>query len=100
MIVLETHLSKRESPEPSGCLRCVKGSLKNAPLRWEQKSYVCNPSYSGDRDQEDHGLKPAQGNSSRDPILKKSHHKKGLVMWLKVKALSSNKQTNKNTINP
>jgi hypothetical protein len=28
------------------------------------------------RDQEDHSLKPAQANSSRDPILKKIHHKK------------------------
>jgi hypothetical protein len=25
--------------------------------------HACNPSYSGGRDQEDHGLKPAQGNS-------------------------------------
>jgi hypothetical protein len=29
-----------------------------------------NPSYSGGRDQEDHGLKPALANSSRDPISK------------------------------
>jgi hypothetical protein len=34
-------------------------------------AHTCNPSYSGDRDQEDHGLKPAQENSSQDPILKK-----------------------------
>jgi hypothetical protein len=47
-------------------------------------SSTCNPSYSGGRDQEDHGLKPAQENSSRDPISKKSHHKKGLVEWLDV----------------
>jgi hypothetical protein len=32
---------------------------------------TCNPSYSGDRDQEDCGSKPAQTN------------KKGLVEWLK-----------------
>jgi hypothetical protein len=31
-----------------------------------------NPSYSGGRDQEDHGLKPAGANSLRDPILKKT----------------------------
>jgi hypothetical protein len=31
--------------------------------------HACNPSYSGGRDQENHGLKPAQANSSRDPIL-------------------------------
>jgi hypothetical protein len=28
------------------------------------------PSYSGSRDQEDSGLKPAQGNSLQDPISK------------------------------
>jgi hypothetical protein len=52
-----------------------------------------NPSYSGGRDQEYHGLKPAWANSLRYPISKKTYHKKkktGLVEWLKVKALSSN----------
>jgi hypothetical protein len=34
-------------------------------------AHTCNPSYSGGRDQEDHSLKPALANSSRDPILKK-----------------------------
>jgi hypothetical protein len=34
-----------------------------------------NPSYSGSRDQEDQGLKPAQASSLQDPILKKTHHK-------------------------
>jgi hypothetical protein len=34
---------------------------------------------SGGRDQEDHGLKPAQANSSQDPISEKA-----LVEWLKV----------------
>jgi hypothetical protein len=43
--------------------------------------HTCNPSYSGDREQEDQGLKPAQGNR---PYLEKTHHKKGLVQWLKV----------------
>jgi hypothetical protein len=33
-------------------------------------AHACNPSYSGGRDQEDHGLKPAQANSSQDPISK------------------------------
>jgi hypothetical protein len=41
--------------------------------------HACNPSYSGGRDQEDHSLKLAQANSSKDPILKTTHHKKGLV---------------------
>jgi hypothetical protein len=30
----------------------------------------CNPSYLGGRDQEDHGSKPVQANSSWDPISK------------------------------
>jgi hypothetical protein len=33
-------------------------------------AHACNPSYSGCRDQEDHGSKPAQANSLRNPILK------------------------------
>jgi hypothetical protein len=40
-------------------------------------AHACNPSYSGGRDQEDHGLKPARANSFRDPILRKPITKKG-----------------------
>jgi hypothetical protein len=47
-------------------------------------AHVCNPRYSGGRDQEDHGLKPTQANSSRDSILKKNIIKIELVEWLKV----------------
>jgi hypothetical protein len=36
-----------------------------------------NTSYSGGRDQEDHGSKPAWANSSRDSISKKLIIKKG-----------------------
>jgi hypothetical protein len=45
-------------------------------------AHACNPNYSGGSDQEDNGLKPAQANSSGDPMLKKkkNHHKKGLVV--------------------
>jgi hypothetical protein len=39
-------------------------------------AHACNPSYSEGRDQEDHSLKPAQANSSRDPISKNSYHTK------------------------
>jgi hypothetical protein len=39
--------------------------------------HPCNPSYSGGRDQEDRGSKPARTNSSRDPVLKKPFTKKG-----------------------
>jgi hypothetical protein len=38
--------------------------------------HACNPSYPGGRDQEDSGLKPAQGNNSGDPISKKKKKKK------------------------
>jgi hypothetical protein len=47
-------------------------------------AHTCNPSYSGGRDQEDHGSKTAQGNSPRDPHLEKRFTKKGLVEWLKM----------------
>jgi hypothetical protein len=40
-------------------------------------AHTYNPSYSGGRDQEDHGLKPAQANISRDPVLKIPIIKKG-----------------------
>jgi hypothetical protein len=39
-------------------------------------AHGCNPSYSGGSDLEGLGSKPAQANSSWDPILKKTHHKK------------------------
>jgi hypothetical protein len=47
-------------------------------------AHVHNPSYSGGRDEEDQGLKPAQANSSMRPYLEKTLHKKELVEWLKV----------------
>jgi hypothetical protein len=47
-------------------------------------AHISNPSYLGGRDQEDRSLRPAQANSSRDPISKTpdthTHtHKTGLV---------------------
>jgi hypothetical protein len=44
--------------------------------------HICSPSYSGGRDK-DHGSKPAHANSCKTLSLK-THHKKGLVEWLKV----------------
>jgi hypothetical protein len=41
------------------------------------RNHYCNRRYSGGRDQEDHGLKPAWGYSSWDPISKKTFTKKG-----------------------
>jgi hypothetical protein len=58
--------------------------LQIKEISWVLVAHACNPSYSGGRDQENHGLKPAQAKSLQDPILKKNHHKKGLVEWLKV----------------
>jgi hypothetical protein len=58
-------------------------------------AHTCNPSYSGGRDQDDHGLKPAQANSSARPYHEKPFTKIGLVEWLKVKAPSSSPTTTK-----
>jgi hypothetical protein len=63
-------------------------------------THACNPSYSGGRDQADHSLKPALANSSWHPISKKKkkNNKKGLVEWLKVKAVSSKPSTAKKKV--
>jgi hypothetical protein len=39
-------------------------------------AHACNPSYFGDRDQEDRGSRPAWANSLRDPISKLKKKKK------------------------
>jgi hypothetical protein len=65
----------------------------NVKCGQEPVAHTGNPTYSGGRDQEDHGLKPAQANSCARPYLEKTYHKKGLVEWLKVQALSSNPST-------
>jgi hypothetical protein len=48
-------------------------------------AHACHPSYSGGRDQEDHGSKPAQVHSSQDLILKKPITKKGWWIGLRCK---------------
>jgi hypothetical protein len=53
-------------------------SLKVPGLSWELVAHTHNPSYSGGRDQEDHGSKPAWANSFWDCILKNLVIKKGL----------------------
>jgi hypothetical protein len=58
--------------------------LQNSQSTQGQVAHTYNPSSSGGRYQQDHSSKPAQANSSRDSIWKKSHHKKQLVEWLKV----------------
>jgi hypothetical protein len=42
-------------------------------------AHACNPSYTGGRDQEDLGSKPAWANSLRDPIWKTPNQKQ--VWW-------------------
>jgi hypothetical protein len=58
-------------------------------------AHACNPNYSGGRDQEYQGSKPARANSSARLYLEKPFTKIGLVEWLKVKALSSSPSTAK-----
>jgi hypothetical protein len=55
-----------------------------AEIPYEPVAHACNPRYSGGRDREDCGLKPAQANSSVRPYHENTLHKKGLVEWLKV----------------
>jgi hypothetical protein len=69
--------------------------LRSSNFSWAPVAPACNPSYSGGRDQEDRDLKPAQANSSQDPISKKPFTKIGLVEWLEVKVLSSSPSTAK-----
>jgi hypothetical protein len=54
------------------CIICRQDQAKSqVPV-----AHTCNPSYSGGRDKEDCGSKPAWANSSQDPILKKAFPKK------------------------
>jgi hypothetical protein len=79
------------------CVKLKKGKTCLVPV-----AHACNPNYSGGRDQEDGGLRPAPAKSLQDPISKKKKKKKrkppsqkraGGVA--KVKALSSNPSTAK-----
>jgi hypothetical protein len=42
-------------------------------------AHTYNPIYSGGRDQEDHGLRPAQANGLRDPISKQPKRAEGVA---------------------
>jgi hypothetical protein len=53
--------------------------------RWALVAHAYNPRYSGGRAQEDWGLKPAQGNCSYGPILKKPITKKSWSSALRCK---------------
>jgi hypothetical protein len=54
-----------------------KKEKKNAIKKMEkQVAHACNPSYSGGRDQKNHGSKPTRANSFGDPISKTSNTKR------------------------
>jgi hypothetical protein len=56
---------KALSSNPSSALP----TKEKIALGWALEAHAYNPSYSGSRDQEDHGSKPVLANSSREPIL-------------------------------
>jgi hypothetical protein len=58
-------------------------------------AHTYNPSYSKHRDQEDCGLKPTRKEKFMRLYFKETLHKKELVAWLNVKALSSSPSTAK-----
>jgi hypothetical protein len=60
-----------------------------------ERAHICNPSYSGVRDQEDHGSKPAWAIVCEILSRKTLSQRIGLVEWLKVKALSLSPSTEK-----
>jgi hypothetical protein len=55
----------------------------NTCCSWAPVAHACNPRYSGGRDQEDHGPKPARANSLQDSISRIPNTKTGLVEQLK-----------------
>jgi hypothetical protein len=57
--------------------------------------HTCNPSYSGGKDQEDHGSKPVRAKKVYNPLSQKPFTKIEMVEWLKEKPLSSNPSTGK-----
>jgi hypothetical protein len=77
--ILQNESEKTTARILSGAL--MKG-LKTK-TSWVPVTHTCNPGYSGGRDQENRGLKPAWANSSRDSISK-IPNKKRVVEWLKM----------------
>jgi hypothetical protein len=51
--------------------------IRTKILSWVLVAHAYNPTYSGGRDQEDHGSKSARGHSLQDTILKNPITKKG-----------------------
>jgi hypothetical protein len=63
------HTLERQSLGEGLLAHSTKANTKEHRTR-APVAHACNPGYSEGRDQEDHSLKPAQGNNSWDPILK------------------------------
>jgi hypothetical protein len=57
-----------------GCIY-IKYKNKRKSSCWAPVAQAYNPSYSGGRDQEDRGSKPAWANSLQDPISKNPSQK-------------------------
>jgi hypothetical protein len=62
------------SPPENPCILEIGRGFKTQAL----VAHARNPSYSGDRDREDHGSKPAWANSSQN-LISKNLSEKGLV---------------------
>jgi hypothetical protein len=64
------------------CTKKLKIALEKSVLQKVAgtRHNTCNPSYSGGRDQEDGGSKPARANSTASSYLKKPFTKIGLVV--------------------
>jgi hypothetical protein len=54
-----------------------------------KETHACNPSYQGNRVQENCGWNSVRANSLKDPISKITHHQRGLMEMLKVLAMNS-----------
>jgi hypothetical protein len=79
--VVEQLLCKLEALNFKPKSRKKEGRKENSQAL---EAHTCNPRYSGGRNEEKCSLKPAQANSFQDPILRKTHHQRGLVEWLKL----------------
>jgi hypothetical protein len=77
--MLHSDLEKLRKPEiPEKTEKHTKWGLvkKMMTVHGVQVAHVCNPSYSGGRDQEVGGLRPAWANSLQDPISKNPSQKR------------------------
>jgi hypothetical protein len=81
-IPLSLHLSQCFPPQPGPPVKILENK-HDVNLRPALVAQVCNPSYSGGRDQEDSSWKPSWANSSPDPISKNLQKARGIGPELK-----------------